>query len=255
MKRVNILWTGGWDSTYRILRLMDKQVTIQPYYLKDKNRKSQQYELKAIKTITEDVRNHQNTKCELLDLIAINVSDIPLDDEVTNAYQNILKNNFYGSQYEWLARFAKNIENLEINMHKDDTANFFKKYGSLIKINDDLIGDYNVLDQENSSDDLLKVFGNFHYPILNISKLEMREWAINNGLIDIMNKTWFCYSPKNNQPCGRCNPCKYTINEGMVYRFSKSALRRYRIKKFFQPIKQAPIIKGLRKLYKRNWIK
>jgi len=250
MNRVNILWTGGWDSTYRVLRLMDKCVSIQPYYLKDNNRQSGELELKAIRTITEDIRNHPDTRCEILETIVVNVSDISLDVEITSAYKNILKTNFYGSQYNWLARFAKNIGNLELNMHKDDTANFFRKHGDLKKIQDDLKGDYYVLDHEKSSEDLMKVFGNYHFPILNTTKLEMKEWAVNSGLIDIMNKTWFCHKPLKNQPCGRCNPCNYTIKENMTYRFNKTALRRYRFNEFVKSINRTIIISRIIKTHK-----
>jgi hypothetical protein len=44
-----------------------------------------------------------------------------------------------------------------------------------------------------------------------------------------MNKTIFCHRPINNQPCGECNPCEQAMNDGMKYRFSYSALYRYRI--------------------------
>lgn len=248
-EEVNILWTGGWDSTYRVLRLMDKHVSIQPYYLKD-NRQSEEIELKVIETVTEYIRNHPESKCEVLDLITMNVSDVPADVEITKAYNNILKTDFYGSQYDWLARFAKMIKNLELNIHQDDKAVLIiKKYGDIIKKHDDLKGDYYILDPEKSSEDLIKVFGNFHFPILTKSKLEMKEWAINADLIDIMNKTWFCFRPVNNEPCGQCNPCTYAIEEGMEYRFGKSAMRRYRFNRFIKPVKQSILIKGAKKMY------
>lgn len=250
MSRVNILWTGGWDSTYRVLRLMDKNVSIQPYYLKD-NRKSEELELKAIETISRDIRNHPNSKCEVLELITMNVSDVPINAEITKAYKNILKTDFYGSQYDWLARFAEKVKNLELNIHQDDKAVLIiQKYGDIIREYDDLKGDYYVLDYKKSSEDLIKVFGNFHFPILTESKLEMKEWAINSGLIDIMNKTWFCFNPINNEPCGRCNPCTYAIEEGMEYRFSKSAMNRYKLNKFIKPIKKSFFFRGAKKMYK-----
>lgn len=251
MKTVNILWTGGWDSTYRVLRLMDKHVSIQPYYLKD-NRKSEEIELKTIEAITEDIRNHPDSKCEILELITMNVSDVPVDVEITKAYKNILKKDFYGSQYDWLARFSKKNKNLELCIHEDDKAALIiKKYGNIIKEHDDLIGDYFVLDNEKSSEDLIQVFGNFHFPILTDSKLEMKEWAIHSGLIDIMNKTWFCFQPINNKPCGRCNPCIYAIEEGMEYRFSKSAMRRYRLNRIIKPVKQSGFVKRAKKILKK----
>lgn len=251
MERVNILWTGGWDSTYQVLRLMEKPVSIQPYYLIDKNRRSKALELKAIRAITEDIRNHPATRCELLDIITVNTSDIPADAGISNAYQNIRKTNFFGSQYDWLARFASLHQHLELNLHKDDTANFFRKHGNLIRITDGLTGGYHLLDPEGSSEDLVKVFGNFRFPILNTTKLEMKAWAEDKGLLGVMNKTWFCHKPVKDEPCGQCSPCNYAMDEGMGYRFSKAGLRRYRLRKFFIRLKQAPVIRSARKMIKR----
>ena len=250
MENVNILWTGGWDSTYRVLRLMDKPVIIQPFYLRDHNRRSEALELKAIRAITEDIRNHPGTQCEIRDVIAVDISDVPADSAISKAYQNIRKTNFFGSQYDWLARFASKHQDLELSMHTDDTANFLRKHGDLRKVENELTGDYHVVDPERSSEDLVKVFGNFRFPLLNTSKLDMKAWAESKSLLDMMNKTWFCHKPINDQPCGQCSPCTYTINEGMEYRFSRSALLRYRLKKNLKPVKQLFFIRSVRKMIK-----
>ena len=52
MKTVNVLWTGGLDSTYRVLELSRTDVTIQPYYLAYVN-PSTKYEIRAIRQITK----------------------------------------------------------------------------------------------------------------------------------------------------------------------------------------------------------
>ena len=248
VKKINILWTGGWDSTYRILCLMNKEVSIQPYYLKD-NRKSEDYELKAIEKITKEIRNHSLKKCTLLDLITLDVSEIAEDKEITNAYKNILKNDYFGSQYDWLARFANTIKNIELAIHQDDKAFLIiKKYGNTKVIYDEIYGKYEILDKSKSSDDLIKVFGNYCFPVLDSSKMEMKRWAESTQLIDIMNMTWFCYHPKNEKPCGTCNPCIYTIEEGLEYRFSKRAFRKYRI---ISPVKKSTIYKYIKRIQKR----
>lgn len=246
MEKINILWTGGWDSTFRILNLINKQITIQPYYLKD-NRKSETIELKTIEKIGKIIREHPKTKCTLLESISMYVSDIPKDMGITKAYNNMLKTDFYGSQYDWLARFAKTDRNMELTIHQDDKAfSIIKKYGDVIETHDNKKGNYYILDKEKSSEDLIKVFGNYHFPILGTSKLEMKKWAINKGYIDIMNATWFCHHPKNNKPCGICNPCIYTIEEGLDYRFSKKALLMYKLKKTIKPNKQSLLYKLLK---------
>jgi hypothetical protein len=62
---INILWTGGWDSTYRVIDLSFKEVVIQPYYLRD-NRLSEAMELSVIRNLTEKIRNRKTNKSELL---------------------------------------------------------------------------------------------------------------------------------------------------------------------------------------------
>jgi hypothetical protein len=46
----------------------------------------------------------------------------------------------------------------------------------------------------------------------------MHEIARQHGFADVMALTWFCHSPRNDKPCGVCNPCEYTIEEGLGWR-------------------------------------
>lgn len=101
---VNILWTGGWDSTFRILDLAEKGIIIQPYYISD-NRKSESFELNAIGEISARLNELQSTKSLIMPLKILKSSEIPEDREITDSY-NILRDQvFMGSQYDWLARF------------------------------------------------------------------------------------------------------------------------------------------------------
>lgn len=238
LKQINILWTGGWDSTFRILQLSDKDVTIQPYYLRD-NRKSEKIELNTIKIVTEDILKLATTKCKINKLISINVSDIENDNEITNAYNTIFKefksrsNGLkLGSQYEWLARFSKNIDNLELGIEKGSKViDLINMFGELEKNSCPIKGEYYSINKQNSSKDLIKVFNKYHYPLLDYSKLKMKQIAEEKGFIDVLNKTWFCHKPKNNNPCGGCNPCIQTIELGLAYRLDKKSLNRYKFKK------------------------
>jgi 7-cyano-7-deazaguanine synthase len=237
MKTINVLWTGGWDSTFIMLQLSSKKVTIQPYYLKD-NRKSEELELNTVCLLTEEILKLSTTKCTINPLITKKVSDIENDAVITKAYDNLCKkfkliNNGIklGSQYEWLARFSKNIDNLELGLEKGLTFNAINTLGKLEKKIDEDIEEYFVLNKQKSSEDLIKIFGNYRFPLLNFSKLHIKQVAEEKGFIDIMNKTWFCHRPINNQPCGKCKPCMQTIKSGLKYRFSKMALFRNKIKK------------------------
>lgn len=247
MQIVNILWTGGWDSTFRVIQLAQKDVIIQPYYLKD-NRKSEENELKAIQLITTDIRALKSVIGKINDVITINVTDIEEDNDITDAYQLLFKKKYFGNQYDWLARFAKQFNSLELTIHQDDKAfSLIQAYGSFKKYNDGR-GEFYKLDQLSSSNEIYKIFGNFDFPILKYSKLDMKKEAEEKGFIEIMNKTWFCQRPINNQPCGQCNPCEYTIKEGLSYRFNKSAIKRYKRKKNLSLLKNNFIYKVLRRI-------
>ncbi len=252
---VNLLWTGGWDSTFRILQLSTKDVIVQPHYLVDANRKSQKFELETIKSITEDIRNLSSTRCIIRDLKLVNVSDINNDSNITRAYKNISENHRLGIQYEWLARYSKKFNNLEIGDENGRAADSIllsaiKANGAIKKIVDDKKGEYYVVDQSVSSDDIIKVFGNYHYPILYYNKLEMKKEAEEMGFIEIMNKTWFCHTPIDSEPCGRCVACAGTIKKGLEYRLSKAALVRYKRKKLIDPIRNTYVIRSMSKFKK-----
>lgn len=247
---VNILWTGGWDSTFRVLKLSEKNIIIQPYYLKD-NRKSELHELNAIESISNDIKSNASTKCELRELITLKVSEVDEDNDITNAYKSLLAKSFFGIQYDWLGRFAKTIGSLELNIHQDDKAfSVIQSFGGIKKITD-AKGEYYVIDNERSTEDIIKIFGRYHFPILNYTKLDMQKEAERDGFIDIMNKkTWFCHAPRLDQPCGMCNPCIYTIKEGLTHRFSANALRRYKRNKITTALKRSGVVQQLRRFWK-----
>jgi 7-cyano-7-deazaguanine synthase len=250
---INLLWTGGWDSTFRILQLSAKEVVIQPHYLADDSRKSQRFELNAIQSITEDIRNLASTKCVIRDLKIVNVSDIEEDSEVTQAYKNIAVYHRLGIQYEWLARYSKTINNLEIgdeNGRASDSIllGAIRANGDIKKVVDDNKGEYYIVDKSVSSEEINRVFGNYHYPILHYNKLEMKKEAEEKGFIDLMNKTWFCHTPIGAEPCGCCAACVGTIKKGLEYRLSKAALRRYKRKKYIDPFKRTVIYRSTRNL-------
>jgi len=228
---VKILWTGGFDSTYRMIQLSKLELLIQPYYLIDK-RKSTQFELNAISAIIGDIQKHPDTKCIILPLITFKVADIKPDNDISETYNRIHKLTNLGSQYDWLSRFTKTHAGLEICIEKSEFGKLYcciLKNASIIKITEGKIV-YCILDIEKSNVDLIKVFGKFHFPLplFEITKLEIIEEFKKLGFEDTIQKTWFCHTPVNKESCGICNPCKTVVGEGMAFRLSPAALKRYK---------------------------
>lgn len=225
--QISIFWTGGYDSTFRICQLSRKNVTITPYYLSD-NRPSEQMELQAINNIRDKLMNHPNTIAAINPLQYVSKNSRKSDSSVTDAFNRLLKLDFMGSQYEWLGIFALEHPGIELSIHKDDKAiALIQKHGSLM-LQNDAYGEYYIIDKDKSEQDLIKLFGNQHFPLANYTKLQMKQEYNSMGLADIINDTWFCFTPINGEPCGICNPCRYTIEEGMPERFSSEALKRYK---------------------------
>jgi hypothetical protein len=226
---VNIFWTGGWDSTFRIISLLDRDIIIQPFYLKD-NRRSEWHELNAMSEIRHELINLASRKCTLKQVEILKVSDVSPDREITDAFNYFNKRCHVGSQYEWLARFAKEKRGIEAGILTSGGAKkVITSYGKIKKIECKFTGTNYVLDESESSGELITLFGNFRLPLIEMNKTEIKKEVDSMGLMDIMNKTIFCHRPLGNEPCGECPPCVQAINDGMKFRFSKFGLLRYRI--------------------------
>ena len=230
-KIINVLWTGGFDSTYRMVELSGHDVVIQPFYLSDKYRRSEKFELNAIREITADIERYPGTRCRILPLITLQTSDLNQDCEIVGAYNRLRNISYIGPQYIWLAEFAKSNKGLELCIETDDShcgATWcLRKNGKLKKIIDgDLV--YWILDEANSSRDVMTVFGSLHFPIIEITKLDMLENYKLMGLSETMKKTWFCHTPVNGEPCGVCSPCRQAIEAGLAFRIPPAGLERHK---------------------------
>lgn len=63
MTTIDVLWTGGLDSTFLVASLCaHEDIAVQPYYIIDEARRSTEQELKAIRTITDALRLHPATR-------------------------------------------------------------------------------------------------------------------------------------------------------------------------------------------------
>ena len=55
-KIVRILWTGGWDSTYRIVELSRQDKVVEPIYVYGDQRTSEKKEINAMKEILSQIK-------------------------------------------------------------------------------------------------------------------------------------------------------------------------------------------------------
>ena len=241
--QVNLFWTGGWDSTFRLLTLvLLQQKRVQPYYVVDTKRKSTLIELRTMSTIKEYITQRRPELTSLVKpTIIVSIHDIEPDAAVTAKLERLRKKAYLGKQYDWLVRFAnqRGLKNVELCA---------VAYGNVYKYLQERVKQVNDgWKVQTAEDDDLSVFSNLSFPLLFLSKSEMEQISIKNGFHDIMMKTWFCHQPWRGKPCGVCTTCSSTIKEGFARRLPRISLLR---RKVYMPL--FAINEGVFKRKKKN---
>ena len=253
-----LFWTGGWDSTYRLLDLLlIQKEQVQPIYIMDPNRMSMAHELKTMQKIKKMVEeNYPHERRLLLPTMYFELNDIEPNDKITNAYKRILQTQpALGIQNDWLARFTYqyDMKNIEIAVQKSSGPMF----SALIKIleRQESNGEISVrVKNELKGQDEYLFFRNFCFPLTEINKLEMLKKSKENGFFKLMEQTWFCHHPlPSGKPCGVCVPCVGVMKDGMSFRMPLSSKLRYYFRVFLsseQLKKEYPQIHGLLRRFK-----
>lgn len=234
MNKVNLLWTGGWDSTFRLLQLSLSKIEIQPYYFIDKGRKSRDIEIRKMKLILEKIRKNKMFKANINEIIFIKVKDVlenMKNEEISTIYKELKEKYKLGSQYEWISLYCnyKNID-MELGIEKSPRDKMLKVLNNeecvLKNIENDILENRKIIGNINSK--FYSMGKHFIFAVTEYSKKDMEEIAKNKeGWLDIMKLTWFCHNPINNKPCGYCNPCKDAMNLGMEWRMPLISKIRY----------------------------
>ncbi len=239
-KNVNLFWTGGWDSTFQLLQLLIiHKLRVTPFYLIDENRKSTGVEILTMHRIKNRLfEKYPHTKELLRPTQYFGVADILPDLEIEEAFKTIRKEKFLGSQYDWLARFCKenSITDMQLCIHHQQTP--FVIENMVSEESDDSLSVFRVDPKFNMTNEY-DVFCYFSFPIFNLSKVQMAAIANEQGWQQEMRLTWFCHNPrKGMMPCGKCNPCIQTIEEGLAWRIPTSIrISSFFHRAYFRPIK------------------
>ncbi len=221
LRTSHLLWTGGWDSTFRLLQcLLVLEKPVQPHYLIDARRPSTGLEILTMNRIRQRLyRQHPQTRHLLLPTLYKEVVEIPPDETITAAFNRVLKRQYLGSQYEWLARYCKEIGNYEMEMCAhvgDSSAAYSGDCAMQITAGKDT---YYIIDSKFQDTDQYRLFGFYRFPLYTLNKRDMCRISKAEGFDDLMNLTWFCHRPtRRSRPCGVCHPCVYAMKAGMGYR-------------------------------------
>ena len=242
-----LFWTGGWDSTYRLVELSRMELDVFPVYVKDHTRSSMDIELETMRKLHDALSKDARTKAVLHPIMVVDESDIKPSEEITKAYQKLSSEIRLGSQYEYLARMAAEYPGIEIGIVLEPgevggCMCAIQKYGKMITENGN-----NIVDKSSSSETVNLVFGNLSYPLIYTTEVEMlkniREW----GYEDFMKGIHFCYHPRHGKPCGICRPCQQKMDCNMEILIPKSAQKRFHLFRWAEKLPTLPkkIIRNL----------
>ena len=233
-------WTGGYDSTFYVIKSLLEGKLIQPIYIDDRvnhggyhtnplvkqrggdtyPRKCTEIEFERMNWLRQKIYERvKNSKYLLLETLVI---DKPLRE-----YEEISK--FVEKYKVWIPEPVyknKYGEGQWLEAQSDIILRFQKQFGLKIdypieridgewyEIFDCAISDgkfdSNKLPQEYSD---VKVWENFNYPMRHLSKEDELEEAKKLGFDDLLYYTWSCWNQQDNKSCNKCKPCKERIIE------------------------------------------
>ena len=202
---VQLLWTGGWDSSFRLMQLLlvDGR-PVQPIYVIDIGRRTTLMELQAQAAIRADLLPRLPDPAMMAPTCIVNAHDYPPPAEHVALHEEMKKTMRVGSQYLWLTGPAQALGwsgvEMSVETHlsgrSDWQRHIFEEPGVL------------------KSTPEAQMFRYWRFPVVNMTKDDMRDVAIEHGFFDVLRKRWFCFDPFGGRACGKCYPCSITIRDG-----------------------------------------
>ena len=217
-----IFWTGGYDSTFRILQaLLIENAIVYPIYLsgiidnmKDHStrRKNNKQEFEALKKIYNVINNKYPNKSKNLKSLII-IPNVKLSKTVNDNMYILYKKGYVRRpicQYGSLAQVAIDM-NVPIELAVENEPHSSIMYRA---ISDKVSGkgiNRKINNKTLNTQSEFYIYKNFRFPTLSLTKKDMLKIAKKNGFDDILRLTWSCWYPINNRPCNRCVMCRERI--------------------------------------------
>ena len=244
-RKVRLFWTGGWDSTFRLLCLaQNEKLQVEPHYIIDRERGSYKREMEAMDQMRAMIyRRIPGSQKRLLPTVYFEKDKIKPCPEIREKYQTLSSRFTIGSQYEWLAEYVAmhGYQGIEMCiMHVVNMEdNISRLISACVEVVDPVVGAYYGFPPDMDPKLPESIFYSYHFPVYTLEKKDMGEIAKERGFYDILISSWFCFQPIQGKPCGVCNPCNVAITEGMTYRFPPEALKRNRYRWFYRSFYKA----------------
>lgn len=241
---VAVFWTGGWDSTHRVVDLVVHYgCRVQPIYMIDKSRRSWSIEVERM----DRIRHHLSTEYPdrnhlLLPTIYIDLPDLEIPQFSNHPYRELASKTGTSIQYLYLSRVSEitGYPRIEVAIHSEDDASDYELLREKSKEVSLDCGastiEFEPWDPVSPTEHALKVFETYRLPYMFTHPDELAEMAAEHGLTSMLALTFTCRIPFRGEPCGVCETCRYAIRSGKTDHFPKSALLRYRFAPILTPV-------------------
>lgn len=203
----HIFWTGGWDSTFRVMELLTfTDRPIQPHYVVDPRRRSAPLEIETMQRLTRHLKEAAYAEeSRIREPILYRRAAIPFDRDIDDAFLTISEQHRLGNQYRWLAMLAVSarLDGVELCVERGSLYPIAAAH--LVHTRDDARPTFRIADNAGAVGTLL---GPFSFPLIERNDARLREQATARGWQKVLAGTCFCHSPvRGHHPCGTCRPC------------------------------------------------
>lgn len=205
---VQLLWTGGWDSSFRLMQLLlIEQRPVQPIYVVDADRKSTLFEMRAMETIRAALLQRVADPSMLRPTQVVVASQFTPPPEQAARGARIQGRAHMGGQYVWLTGPANALGWRDVELSIERYESGLSEWQRMV---------FQEPGKLNDSDEA-QLFKYWSFPVMHLTKTEMRDIARDRGFLDVLLMRWFCFHPVRGKPCGRCNPCKLANRDGVNF--------------------------------------
>lgn len=213
-----VLWTGGWDSTVWILRVIEESDhVIEPHYVFHPTRPSAGIEIRTMENLRRRIEElRPEAKGRIRDVKVTHVSGIPEFPEHEAAIEAMRRDRHVGGQYLWLANYCRAFGIDAIDLCSEANTALAFAFGERVARVPGRLENY-ALPQEDSPEYVLCRY--FRLPLIHTDKPTMTRMAEERGWMPVLRHTWFCHKPvMNRYACGTCRPCVYLMDRKQYFR-------------------------------------
>ena len=221
---VRVFWTGGYDSTFRVLQAcIDERRTVIPYYLAGDidnhasgrtRRKNHAEEQRAMQRVRDGLQRAFPEAARRLQPLVV-VDDVPISKSTRVAMRTLHANKVvrrrtcqYGSLGEYSLRLGQPVE---IGIVKDGHSNAGIYYG----VHDKVAGvgaSCRLTADAIARHPEYALFRNCVFPLMHLDKAEMLRIATAHGYAHLLQHTWSCWYPTaEGTPCNKCLMCRERV--------------------------------------------